>query len=115
MTCRNSSIVKNGRLGDWEYRYERRTSEEGLWDADGCRRYVPEGPYVSEWGSSGNQLVLRPDAALLRTKAVGTEDDYDVTQGSLCLDDAVVLGPTKSERRKEKWRRVLKSIEENPF
>ena len=115
VTCRNSSIVKHGRLGEWDYRYERRTSEEGLWDADGCRRYVPEGPYVSEWGPLRNGVSLRPDVAWFRIEPNAAKLGLESGQTSLCLDDPIHLVPTKADRRKEMWRRTLEDNERNPF
>ena len=50
VTCRQNAIVKHARFKEWDYLHEERRSEEPAWEADGTRRFVPEGPLVSEWG-----------------------------------------------------------------
>jgi hypothetical protein len=115
ITCLTNGVLKQGRFREWQYRYERRTSEEGKWESDGIRRHMPVGPYVSEWGRLGNGLTLRPDAARFKIQSNAAKLGLLFAQASLFLDDRVRLRPTKGERRKEMWRRVLKSNEENPF
>jgi ubiquinone/menaquinone biosynthesis C-methylase UbiE len=111
----NNSVVKSACLNGWNYQFERRHSEEIMWESDGTRRFVLEGPQVSEFGPERNGLVVRPGWRFNSIAALGLEFIPDFVQASLALDDSIRFGPTRAEVRKEGWRRMLRSIEENPF
>ena len=110
VSCPGNGVVKYGCLKDWEYRFERRRSEDIKWESDGTRRYVPEGPHVEEWGPERNGLLLRADLSVRHAP-----DQYNIVQGSLGLKDAILLLPNKSERLKT--RLELKRVRDatNPF
>jgi hypothetical protein len=113
--CPQNAVIKQGRFKEWDYFYEQRPNEELMWEADGMRRYVHEGPHVNEWGPERNGLILRPDLQQIRFKTRMEASEAKLIQVSLNLDDSILCGPTKSERRMERWRKILLSNAENPF
>jgi hypothetical protein len=115
VTCRYNSAVKRARFKDWDYVYEQHPSEDLNWESDGTRRFVPEGPQVSEWGPERNRLILRDDLRRAGASSLAEGTGCGLVQVSLGLDDPIRLRATKAERRRELWRKILKSIEENPF
>ncbi len=103
VTCTQNAVVKRARLKDWEYRYEQRHSENLNWESDGTRRFVPEGPQVSEWGPERNGLVLRPDLCRTVRSSNLALKGGEPLQMSLGLNDTFWPRWTKAERRKESW------------
>jgi hypothetical protein len=115
VSCANNGVVKHGWFRNWGYRFERRPIEDAGWESDGTRRYVPEGPHVSEWGAERNGLVVRPDLRRTQTPFSIGEIGPLLVQGSFGLTDKIRPRPTRDERRKEKRGAVLRSVVENPF
>ena len=115
VVCRQNAVIKQGRFREWDYSYERRKSEDLMWEADGMRRYVPDGPQVSELGPERNGLILRPDLHRIRERYLTNVPDSGLFQVSLGLDDPVRSGPTKAELRMERWRNILLANADNPF
>jgi hypothetical protein len=115
VTCSNNAIIICGCFKDWTYRYERKRSEDHLWEGDGTRRYVPEGPHVSEWGPERNGLVVRPD---LKQKSVliSTAQSHRLfVQSSLKLEDTFRPNATIRERRQTSLTRRAERNADNPF